>query len=193
MAMLSDLLDSLFGGDRPEQALSLGHVVGRSLIMYLMGLIIVRAGKSRLLARATALDVILAFLLGSLISRGITGSASLSGTTVAVATLVALHWVLTALAARYHWVGNLVKGHARVLVSNGHIDWHNMRRSHLSEHDLREEMRINANIDDFAEIQAAFKERSGEVSIVKKNKAAQVVETRVEDGVQTIRIEWTET
>jgi len=190
MSTLAEILDLLFGGDHPEQPLSAGHVIGRSLIMYLMGLIIVRAGKSRLLARATALDVILAFILGSLISRGITGSATLSGTTVAVATLVALHWLLTALAARYHWVGNLVKGHARILVSHGQIDWTNMRRSHLSEHDLREEMRINANIDDVAEIQEAIKERSGEVGIVRKSRQAQVVETRVAEGVQTIRIEW---
>ena len=84
-----------------------------------------------------------------------------------------------------------MKGHARLLVSNGRIDRDNMRRSHLSEHDLREEMRINANIDDFAEIQSAYKERSGEVGIVKKKRQAQVVEMHVEDGVQTIRIEWT--
>jgi len=90
MAILSEILATLFGGDRPELPLSLGHVAGRSQVMYVIGLIVVRAGKSRLLARATALDLILAFILGSLISRGINGSASLSGTTVAVATLVAL-------------------------------------------------------------------------------------------------------
>ncbi len=191
MLSVSEVLDALVGGDRPEHPLSLGHVMGRSLIMYLAGLLIVRAGKSRLLARATALDVILAFVLGSLISRGINGSASLSGTTAAVATLVAVHWALTGLAARYHWVGNLVKGHARRLVSNGQIDWENMRRSHLSVHDLQEEMRINANISDLADVQEAFKERSGEVGVVRKTRRAQVVEVRVEEGVQIVRVEWT--
>ena len=76
MPSFTEILDALLGGDSPEHPLSLGHVVGRSILMYLVGLAIVRAGKSRLLARATALDVILAFVLGSLISRGINGSAT---------------------------------------------------------------------------------------------------------------------
>ncbi len=60
--------------------------------MYLAGLVVVRIGKSRLISRTTSLDVILGFILGSLLSRGITGHASISGTIVASAVIVAVHW-----------------------------------------------------------------------------------------------------
>ena len=79
--------------------------------------------------------------MGSLLSRGITGHASLSGTTVASAALVAAHWLLTWLACRWHWFGNLVKGHAHVIVKDGEPLIDNMYRSHLSKHDLDEQLR----------------------------------------------------
>ena len=83
----------------------------------------------------------------------------------------------------------LIKGNARVLVSEGRIDWENMRRSHISEHDLREELRLNANVDDPAEVKLAVKERSGEIGVVLKPKGKiEVCDVSVEQGVQTVRI-----
>src|SRR5262245_50810177 len=140
--MLSDSVNSLFGGDAPAAPLAWGQIAARGALIYLAGLILVRLGKSRLLSRATALDVILAFILGSVLSRGITGSAALSGTIVATGTLIALHWVFTALTYRFHWLGRLVKGNSQVLIADGQINWDAMRRSHISEHDLREELRL---------------------------------------------------
>jgi uncharacterized membrane protein YcaP (DUF421 family) len=64
-----------------------------------------------------------------------------------------------------------------------------MRRSHISEHDLREEMRLNANIDDPSQIRAAYKERNGRIGIVKQPEKVEVVEVDIHEGVQTIRIE----
>ncbi|HLJ09687.1 MAG TPA: YetF domain-containing protein [Planctomycetaceae bacterium] len=188
-ANLAEAIQILLGGDSPGKPLGLGQVAARSCVMYAVGVFAVRLGKSRLLGRATPLDVILGFVLGSLLSRGINGSASLSGCAVAAATLVAVHWALTAVAYRYHWVGDLVKGHCHQLVSNGEILWPNMRRSHISEHDLREDMRLKANIDDVRQVQVAFKERSGEIGVVKRQAEPKVIEVGVRDGVQTVRIE----
>jgi len=44
-----------------------------------------------------------------------------------------------------------------------------MRRSHISEHDLLEELRLNANIDDLNRVERAYKERSGEIGVVVKS------------------------
>src|SRR5918995_1339959 len=87
-----------FGGDIPDDPLRLHQVAARALLVFLAGLVIVRIGKSRLISRATSLDVILGFTLGSILSRGITGNASLSATFTASIALVALHWLLTRLA-----------------------------------------------------------------------------------------------
>jgi uncharacterized membrane protein YcaP (DUF421 family) len=183
------LLEYVFGGDEPQRSLGLGQIAARSTVIYVSGLAIVRLGKSRLLSKTSALDVILGFLLGSLLSRGITGSASLSGTIVASMTLVGLHWVLTAITSRSPWWENLVKGHVRPLISDGEILRENMRMSHISEGDLREELRLNANLDDPHLVKMAYKERSGQVGVIKRESKPKVVEVEVREGVQTVRIE----
>lgn len=183
-----EILRTIFGGDAPDLPLHWGQVAARAIVVYLAGLLIVRLGKSRLLSRATPLDVILAFMLGSILSRGITGSAAISHTVVASATLVLAHWAFTALACRSHWWGDVIKGRTHVLVSDSEIDHSNMRRSHISEHDLYEALHLNANIDDLGQVAAAYKERSGEISIVRKTLEPKVIDVAVRDGVQTVRI-----
>jgi uncharacterized membrane protein YcaP (DUF421 family) len=189
MSNISVLLDTIFGGDAPVHPLLLGQVAARALVVYVIGLIVVRLGKSRLLASATVLDILLAVVIGSLLSRGINGAASLSGTATACAVLVALHWLMTQLACRSHRFGNLVKGHCRLLVENGRIDWKAMRQSHLSHEDLLEELRLNANVEDLSRIEKAYKERSGQVSGVRRKPHAEILDIAMDDGVKTVRIE----
>jgi uncharacterized membrane protein YcaP (DUF421 family) len=179
----------IFGGDEPLPHLSWGQVAMRALAVYLISIILVRLGKSRLISRVSALDVIVAFVLGSLLSRGITGSASISNTAVSSAALIALHSLLTWLACYSHWLGKLVKGHCQILICDGVINHENLRKSHLSEEDLLEELRLNANCEDIEQVKTAYKERSGEISVVKRQPSPQVVEVAIEQGVKIIRLE----
>lgn len=188
MSALSAAFNWLLGGDSPAGPVTWWQVMSRAAVLYFVGIAIVRLGKSRLLSRATPFDVILAFILGSLLSRGIVGRAALSTTIIAAATLVALHWLCSKLAMSSHWLGNLIKGHTYLLVSHGQIDRDNLRRSHLSERDLAEAMRLQANIDDLRDVEAAYKERSGEIGVVRKPPAPRILDVDVRDGVQTVRI-----
>lgn len=100
-----------------------------------------------------------------------------------------MHSLLTWLACYSHTVGNLLKGHCRPLVSDGVVNHDNLRRSHLSEEDLFEEMRLNVNCDDLAKIKAAYKERSGEISAVRRSPTIRTFEISTEDGAKIVRIE----
>lgn len=181
------LVHEIYGGDYPEEPLELYQVAARAVTVYLLGLAIIRLGKSRIIAGATALDVILGFILGSILSRGITGNASISGTLVAASSIVALHWVFTNIAFYSHWFGKLIKGNTRLLVQDGKLNHENMRRSHVSEHDLLEHCRLQG-VKDLEEVQEAHKERNGEISIIRRQRSPQVLEVSVHEGVQTVRI-----
>ncbi len=141
------------------------------------------------MGNATALDVVVVIVLGSLLSRGINGSASLSSTIAASASLVGCHWLATWATARYHAIGGIVKGHATLLVADGQMDDRAMRRSHISQDDLHEGMRINGNVDNLALVRRAYKERSGQISVVRHPGQPRIVELSVENGVKTVRIE----
>src|SRR5262245_17776758 len=100
LANAMGFLERIFGGDLPSEPLPLHQAAARAVVVYVVGVAIVRIGKSRIVSRMTPLDVIIGFILGSLLSRGITGHASLSGTAAASIAIVACHWVFTALACR---------------------------------------------------------------------------------------------
>src|SRR5262245_29624254 len=180
-------LHYVFGGDFPDEPLKLHQAMARGVFIYLVVLAIIRLGKSRSIGRISPLDVLLGFILGSLVSRGITGHASLSGTAASSAALVALHWVLTRLACQWHWFGDLVKGHADLIVENGQPLYENMLHHHISKHDLDEFLR-NKGIDNVTSVRLAYKERNGEVSVLPKKEPPTILEVAVESGVQTVRI-----
>jgi uncharacterized membrane protein YcaP (DUF421 family) len=177
-----------FGGDVPVEPLDRYKVMARAAVVYVMGNVLVRLGKSRMLSRLSAMDVLVGIVLGSLLSRGITGNASISGTAAARAALVAVHWLFSRWASDYHWFGNLVKGRVDLLVTDGRPLDDALKRHHMSRHDLDEEIR-QAGIEQLHDVQFAYKERSGEVSVIPRKSQPQIVEVQVQPGVQTVRIQ----
>jgi hypothetical protein len=108
--VISDTASSVFGGDSSTQPLQAGQIAARACLIYVLGILLVRLGKSRMLSRATPLDVLLGFILGSLLSRGINGSGSLSGTLVASSVLVGVHWFITAAGLPISYPGAMDQG-----------------------------------------------------------------------------------
>lgn len=182
------LLEAVFGGDTPAQPLTWLQIAARAVAIYIIGIALIRLGKSRMLSRLSAADVLMGLVLGSLLSRGVTGNASMSGTTAACLALVGIHWLFTRIACHSGWFGNLVKGHGRVLVRDGQILTGALRTHHLTRHDLEEQMRLHG-IRAVEEIEEAHKERSGEISMIKRRPSPQIVDVSVQPGVQTVRIE----
>jgi uncharacterized membrane protein YcaP (DUF421 family) len=54
-----------------------------------------------------------------------------------------------------------------VLVQNGRLQRRNMCLNHISEHDLEEDMRLDAATEDLSKIKIARIERSGDISFIK--------------------------
>jgi uncharacterized membrane protein YcaP (DUF421 family) len=166
--VINEFVDRVLGGDSPQLPLTLLQVAARGVVIYLIGLALVRVGKNRMIGRVTSLDVMLGFILGSLLSRGVTGSASITATTVAAAAMVAVHWLITKWSCRSHGFGTLVKGHVVQVVDEGIMLRKSMASSNVSEHDLMEQLRLNG-VEDIRCVAKAFKERSGEISVIKQS------------------------
>jgi uncharacterized membrane protein YcaP (DUF421 family) len=165
--MAGALVEIVFGGDTPHQPLTLWQVAARAIALYVSTVLVVRIGKSRLLGRASAVDVILGFLLGSLVSRGITGSSSLSETLTACVALVGIHWWITLAARSHHVLGWLLKGATYLVIRDGAVLPDALKRGHISLEDLKEELRLNGNVEDIGKVKRAYKERSGQISVVR--------------------------
>lgn len=184
LAAIRDLLAI----DVPPTEMDAGQVIARAVVIYLAGLIILRVGQHRFLGKNTAFDIVLGFVLGSMLSRAVNGSAALMPTIAAAAGLVALHWLFALGSFRSRRFGTVVKGESRLLVRDGEIDWKAMRRGQIGMRDLEEALRSDGQAADVSEVREAHLERSGQISIIPKHREPRVLEVDVADGVQTVRL-----
>ena len=183
METLEDILG--LGAD----SLAWWQMLLRAALVYLAALAMVRVGEKRFLGKSTAFDVILGIVLGSVISGAITGSSAFFATLVAGFTLVTLHWLFAFIAFRSDRFGDVVKGRSRFLIEKGEIDWDEMRNSNISYKDLMSRVRLQAQFEDLEQVQVARLERSGDLSVIPVDDAPKVLEVRVEEGVQIVRIQ----
>jgi uncharacterized membrane protein YcaP (DUF421 family) len=63
----------------------------------------------------------------------------------------------------------LLKGRAVPLVEKGVPDHERIRLSHISDHDLDEQLRLNS-MENVANVRLACKERNGEISVAKRGR-----------------------
>ncbi|HET7600699.1 MAG TPA: YetF domain-containing protein [Gemmatimonadales bacterium] len=182
-------IDSALGLTREVQDLGALETALRTVLVYAFALAAVRFGSKRFLSQASAFDVIVAIMLGSIMSRAITGSEPMLPTLVSGAVLVALHWLLAALAYRLDWLGPLVKGRPRLLVQDGRADRDEMRKAGVSEQDLKQALRLQARRTDLSGIRLAYLERSGAISFIPAERTPSVVDVDVREGVERVRLE----
>jgi uncharacterized membrane protein YcaP (DUF421 family) len=181
-----ELIRSLLGLDAAE--LSPGQMAARALVTFVVTIVIIRLGDKRLFGKGTTFDIIVAIMIGSIMSRAITGSSPLFATWVAGAVLVGLHWLLAALAYRIDWFGPLVKGNPVLLIDDGEPRRDAMRDSGITRMDLEQVLRMEGVEPSFSKVQRAYLERDGSISIVPKRSEPRVLDVAVQDGVQTVRI-----
>jgi uncharacterized membrane protein YcaP (DUF421 family) len=167
MESLGDFLRHWFGAIDGSHITS-AQMATRAVVVYIAVIIIVRCGKKRFLGKGSAFDIILGVILGAVAGRAISGGAPVVPSLAACAALVALHWIFSLAAVESHTLGNLIKGHARVIVRDGKIDEQTLRDSHLSIHDLEEELRQH-NVASLDKVAEARLERSGHISILTKD------------------------
>ncbi|TAL87494.1 MAG: DUF421 domain-containing protein [Rhodanobacter sp.] len=137
----------------------------RAVVVFLYGLVLLRLTGSRIFGKATALDIVLAMLIGSNLSRTLTADAPLLPTLVATTALVFLYWLLLYGALHLPVISWLVKGRSVLLVRDGKMDREKMSRMGVGERDLAEAMR-EAGIDDVRHIKEACLERDGSISML---------------------------
>jgi uncharacterized membrane protein YcaP (DUF421 family) len=159
----------------------------RAAIVYVVTVLMVRLAKKRFMGRATAFDVILGIMIGSIVSRAVTGNAPFLPALAATAVLLGMHWLFSGIAMRWHGFGTVIKDKSRVLVRKGTVDTLAMRAAHMTEHDLWEDLR-GKGISRLEQVEEARLERSGKLSVIKAHPEPKVVEVTVRDGVQTVRI-----
>jgi uncharacterized membrane protein YcaP (DUF421 family) len=149
-----------------QQDLDVLQMTVRALVVYPLGIAMVHLGDKRFLGGIAAFDFLMAIIIGSILSRAISGSAPFVPSIAASFALVLAHRGFAALGFRWAGFAKLVKGSPRQLVRDGEILWHEMRRSAIGEEDLREAVRHHGRTISLDDVDQAFLERNGEISVI---------------------------
>lgn len=142
----------------------------RAFSLYLFAIILIRISGKRTFGKKTPYDNVVVILLGAILSRAVVGASPYWSTVTAGLVLAALHRLLAWLSLRNHRLGTLIKGKERLLYSNGQFHDENMKRCLISERDLLESLRVNANTDSYELINEIYMERNGTISVIKHHK-----------------------
>jgi uncharacterized membrane protein YcaP (DUF421 family) len=167
MNTLSQFAEALLGLGAQPKDLTFLQVSIRGFIIFVTTLVMVRLSSKRSLAEKTAFDAVLVVIIGSMLARAINGSGPFFPTLGGGLILVIIHRLFGLTAYFSHAFGILVKGKPEVLVQNGALNRKNMVWNHISQHDLEEDMRLDAKTEDLSRIKVARVERSGDISFIK--------------------------
>lgn len=154
-----------------ELAMPWWEFVLRATAVYVVILGLVRLSGKRTIGQFTPFDMIVVVLLGSAVQNSLLGDdVSLLGGLILAATLIALNWLVGFVTARNKRIDRLIEGVPVLLARNGEVYRQVLRRQMITEGDLQEAMR-EADCRSEDEIEAAYLETNGRISVVKHKRS----------------------
>jgi len=150
----------------PDEGADTLQLCARAVLLFAFGVLCIRIAGRRTFAHYSPLDIIVALIVGSSISRVITGKAAFFPALSATLVLVIIHRLVAVATLRWNWLSWLVKERPIRIIEEGRIDKDAMRRANLSEEDLREAIRLE-QVADPSDVELATAEAGGKVSVVR--------------------------
>jgi uncharacterized membrane protein YcaP (DUF421 family) len=165
-SMLHDLIGSETG------VILWWQMMARAALVFLFGLTIIRLFGRTAFGMQTPVDIVLAVVIGSNLSRTLTGNAPFVPTLAGTLALVILFWLFRHFAARSQVFSRLVKGDPTTLIRHGRLDRKKMRGAAISEGDIEEAARYSG-LSGLGHVGEAVLERSGKISTIRSREDQQ--------------------
>lgn len=162
-----DTIQFLFG---EGEKLNILQMSMRSLIMFIIMLILIRFAGRRAFAKKSSFDNIIVIMLGAVLARGVVGASPFWSTVAASVIMIILHRIVAWLSVKNNFVERLVKGNAILLFQKEKIVNSNLTKTGISKKDLHESLRLETKKDTLEDIDTAFLETNGRISFILKKK-----------------------
>jgi uncharacterized membrane protein YcaP (DUF421 family) len=136
-------------------------------------LVLFRLTGNRSLGQISTFDFVLLLIISEAIQNGMVGdNYSLTNAFVLVVTLVVIDVGLSLVKQRSHTLDKWLEGTPIVVVDHGRPLRERMERARVGEDDVLTAARLLHGLERMEQVKYAVVERSGEISIVPRNKAA---------------------
>lgn len=136
-------------------------------------LVLFRLTGNRSLGQISTFDFVLLLIISEAIQNGMVGdNYSLTNAFVLVVTLVVIDVGLSLVKQRSHTLDKWLEGTPIVVVDHGRPLRERMERARVGEDDVLTAARLLHGLERMEQVKYAVVERSGEISIVPRDKAA---------------------
>jgi uncharacterized membrane protein YcaP (DUF421 family) len=154
--------DQLFDFD----LISLGLVVLRTVVVYIVLLLALRLAGKRELGQMTPFDLVVLLVLSNAVQNAMVGpDTSLNGGLLAALTLLLLNRAVDALGLRSRRVQVALKGSPTLLVHDGQLLTDNLKSEGIEKEEVLQALREHG-IDDMSSVKLAILEVDGTISVV---------------------------
>jgi uncharacterized membrane protein YcaP (DUF421 family) len=163
-----EMLRALIGPDEGDATAA--QLCVRAVILFAFGIAYIRIAGRRTFSQASPLDIVVALVVGSNLSRAMTGKAPFWPALAATLLLVVLHRLFALLTIRWAWLAKVMKAEPAVLVRDGVADRKAMLRHGLGDQDLLEGLRLE-QAESAKDVRLATLENSGKISVIREPSA----------------------
>jgi uncharacterized membrane protein YcaP (DUF421 family) len=164
------------------QAQSLGIVIAKALLMYVVALVGLRLAHRRTLAQWTAIDFAAAVAIGSILGRtALANDQSFLVGATALLTILAAHTLVT-FGRYWPWLAKTTDHRVRVLVDHGRLRKDQLRICGLTENDVLSQLRQH-HVGSVSDLRYVLYETKGDLTIVPEVGEGNPVPELVQDGL----------
>ncbi|HEX6279463.1 MAG TPA: YetF domain-containing protein [Pyrinomonadaceae bacterium] len=162
-----DFFLTAVGDDRELANMSVLQIAFRSAFVYLAALVLIRIAKRRFLGGYSAIDILLGFIVGTIMARTVVGAVSVFNMFVVIGVLMGMHWLLATLEFYWSPVGDLIENKRRKLVVDGEVNKVALKESKISDEELKQAIR-ECGLEKVEDVKVAYLERDGSISVIPK-------------------------
>ncbi|MBK9153875.1 MAG: DUF421 domain-containing protein [Chloracidobacterium sp.] len=142
------------------------QVAVRTVVIFLIALVLIRVGKRRFMGDYTAFDILLGLIVGSVMARAVTGAISLVNMIIIVVVLMGLHWLTATISFYWPAFERTVENDPRKLIEDGKVIREAMEKSKISDDDLLQALRERGGVEKPEDVKTAFLERDGSITVI---------------------------
>jgi uncharacterized membrane protein YcaP (DUF421 family) len=143
------------------------HMLIRSIIIYFFGVTLARFNK-KLIGIRTPFNFILFIMLGSVFANAIVDEKFFLATMAITLFLILLNGLMTMLSFHIPFIESFVKGMDVILVKNGEIQWHAMKKNFITERELLKELHKQVHTNSLKKISSAVLESDGTINFIQQ-------------------------
>jgi uncharacterized membrane protein YcaP (DUF421 family) len=145
----------------------------KALLVYIVLWLLIRVAGRRTLAELSTFDFILFLIIGGATQRALIGQDySLINAFIVVTTLIVVDILVGLVERDFRLFSKVIKGVPTILVDDGHLLTHRMRRARITTEDIMERARSVHGLEKLGQIKYAILEANGKISIIPRDKAA---------------------